>query len=302
VRWADQLTATPNESDVNGRRSARAARNIPITVVIPVKNEEDNLLRCLGCLTSFSEVIVVDSGSVDRTQDIARAWGARLIDFHWNGKYPKKRNWVLLNHALQNDWVLFLDADEFISDEFCDEVAEAVRAGNRAGYWLSYTNYFLGRRLRYGLSQRKLALFKIGSGLYERIDEDAWSPLDMEVHEHPILNGSVGEIRSPIEHNDFRGIEKFLQRHQDYAIWEARRILLLDRQSKEGCGGKFTIRQRFKYRYVERGWYPLFYFVYAYFLRFGFIDGAAGFQYAFYKAWYFLTVRLLARELRGKMR
>jgi glycosyltransferase involved in cell wall biosynthesis len=289
----------PNDTDVNSVRATRAVGNIPVTVVVPVKNEEGNLPRCLASLTRFSEVIVVDSGSTDRTEDIARSRSARFIEFHWNGRYPKKRNWVLMNHALANDWVLFLDADEFISDEFCSEVAEAVRTGDHAGYWLSYTNYFLGQRLRFGLPQRKLALFKVGTGFYEKIDEDAWSPLDMEVHEHPILAGSVGEISSPIEHNDYRGIEKFLDRHQNYARWEARRILLLDLEGPQDDGG-LTSRQRFKYRFVERGWYPLFYFVYAYFVRLGFLDGAAGFQYAFYKAWYFLTIRLLVRELRER--
>lgn len=275
------------------------ASMIPLTVVIPVKNEECNLPRCLAALGRFSEVIVVDSKSTDATLKIAQDAGVRVIDFDWDGRYPKKRNWFLLNHQFTNPWVLFLDADEFVGDGFCNEVAAAIACGNHSAFWLTYTNYFLGSRLKYGLAQRKLALFKKGKGLYEHIDEESWSALDMEIHEHPIIDGSVGEIRAPIEHNDFRGIEKFLDRHRYYARWEAHRLLLL------GRGGglvshALTARQKFKYRNLGAWWYPGFYFVYTYFVRLGFLDGAAGFQYAFYKAWYFLTIRLLFQELRAQ--
>jgi glycosyltransferase involved in cell wall biosynthesis len=269
---------------------------IPVTVVVPVKNEEQNLGRCLGALSRFAEVIVVDSGSTDRTQEIARQAGVRLIEFRWNGRYPKKRNWVLINHTLANDWVLFLDADEIVDDRFCDEVAAAVASGRHRGYWLNYTSSFLGRRLRYGVPQRKLALLRVGAGLYERIEENAWSALDMEVHEHPVVEGSVGEIRAPVEHNDFRGLDRFLERHRDYALWEARRFLMLERQSGSDSPD-LTPRQRFKYRHLARWWYPWCYFLYAYVVRLGFLDGVAGFQHAFYKAWYFLTIRLMIREL-----
>lgn len=271
---------------------------IPVTVVVPTKNEEQNLPRCLSKLTRFAHVLVVDSGSTDRTKEIARSAGAGVLDFCWDGAYPKKRNWVLLNHAPATPWVLFLDADELVDDAFCEEVARATADGAYDGFWLNYTNYFLGRKLKHGVPQRKLALFKVGLALYERIDEDKWSKLDMEIHEHPIVEGRVGEIKAPIEHNDFRGIEKFLERHRDYAAWEARRVLLLEQQ-RDTSRTELTQRQRFKYANLERWWYPWFYFAYTYFGRLGILDGTAGFQYAFYKAWYFLTIRLLIKELRS---
>lgn len=278
--------------------AARRVADIPVTVVVPVKNEEQNLGRCLGALGRFVEVIVVDSASTDRTGEIAREAGASLIEFHWNGRYPKKRNWVLVNHTLASDWVLFLDADELVNDRFCDEVAEAIASGRHNGYWLNYTTYFLGKRLRHGVAQRKLALFRAGEGRYERIEEDSWTALDMEVHEHPVVAGPVGEIRAPIEHSDFRGIGRFVDRHRDYALWEARRFLLLARRG--GDDRALTARQRFKYRHLASWWYPLAYFLHAYVVRLGFLDGAAGFQHTFYKAWYFLTVRLMIRELDEK--
>lgn len=271
------------------------AETIPISVVIPVKNEEANLARCLSRLGRFAEVIVVDSASTDRTREIARAGGARLVDFQWNGRYPKKRNWLLLNHKLACDWVLFLDADEYVDDAFCEAAHRAVQDPRFDGYWLSFTNYFLGRPLHHGVPQRKLALFRAKKGLYERIDENAWSRLDMEIHEHPIIDGPVGEIAIRIDHNDDRGLAKFIERHRDYALWEAKRLQAL-RENDDATQKNLTPRQRFKYRHLAKWWYPWFYFFYTYIARAGFLDGAAGFHHACYKAWYFQTIRLLVKE------
>lgn len=268
---------------------------IPISVVVPVKNEEANLGKCLNRLKRFSEVVVVDSSSTDRTPIIAKDHGARYLNFEWNGQYPKKRNWVLLNHKLMNDWVLFLDADEFVDDAFCDAVARAISSSEHDGYWLNYSNFFLGKHLKHGLPQRKLAMFRIAKGLYERIEEEGWSGLDMEIHEHPIIDGSIGEITSRIEHNDDRGIAKFIDRHRDYAVWEAQRFHLLKSETYSGQS-ELTKRQKFKYQNIHKWWYPWFYFFGQYFGKLGILDGISGFLYAFYKTWYFLTIRLLIRE------
>lgn len=275
-----------------------SAKDLPVTVVVPVKNEEANLGRCLARLGRFSEVIVVDSSSTDRTPQIAREHEARYVNFEWDGRFPKKRNWLLINHKLANDWVLFLDADEFVDDAFCDALQAALGQGGHAGYWLNYSNWFLGRRLDHGVPQRKLALFRIGAGLYERIDEDQWSRLDMEIHEHPIIEGTIGDIPARIDHHDDRGVAKFVDRHRDYALWEAKRVALL--KGDEAAWTRLTPRQRFKYRHLSAWWYPWFYFAVQYFAKLGFLDGGAGFHYAFYKAWYFSTIRLLLLEDRQR--
>lgn len=268
--------------------------DLPVTVAIPVRNEEASLPACLERLSRFAEIVVIDSASTDRTREIANNFGARIIDFKWDGKYPKKRNWFLLNAPPTQPWVLFLDADEFIDDAFCDAVARALSQDDRDGYWITYTNHFLGRPLRYGLAQRKLALFRTGRALYERIDEDSWSSLDMEIHEHPILKGTVGEIDAPIDHRDDRGLARFLDKHVDYARWEARRYTYL--RGTPQAARHFTFRQRFKYHHLAAWWYPAFYFLFTYIAKRGFLDGAAGFHYAVYKAWYFHTIRLLIQE------
>ncbi|KLE35680.1 glycosyltransferase family 2 protein [Aurantiacibacter luteus] len=273
---------------------------LPVTVAVPAKNEEANLARCLERLGRFAEVVVIDSASTDRTPQIAQEHGARVVDFTWDGKYPKKRNWFLLNEPLTTPFVLFLDADEFVDDVFCDALEAELASGGLDGYWLNYTNYFLGKPMRHGLAQRKLALFRVGSALYERIAEDGWSQLDMEIHEHPIVKGKVGEIAAPIDHRDYKGLAKFIERHKDYALWEARRYA--DIASDPARWQHFTPRQRFKYRHLAQWWYPWFYFVMAYVGKRGFLDGGVGFHYASYKTWYFQTIRLLIREFQQQGR
>ena len=273
------------------------ATKLPVTVVIPARNEEANLARCLERLAEFEQVIVVDSSSTDRTRDIALEFGARHIDFEWNGKFPKKRNWFMMNHAVQTEWILFLDADEFIGEDFTAALHAALADRSVAGFWLNYTNHFMGRRLNFGLPQRKLALFRMGQGLFERIEEDRWSNLDMEVHEHPVIDGKVGEIKVRIDHDDDRGLRKFIEKHTDYAQWEAQRNLLLRSTLGQASPLSLTLRQRAKYRFIGAWWYPAGYFFYAYVVRLGFLDGRAGFVYAAMKFWYFTLIQSFVAEL-----
>jgi len=272
---------------------------IPVTVVVPVKNEARNLPRCLERLSRFQKVVVVDSGSDDGTEEVAASCGAEVVQFRWDGKFPKKRNWFLENHDLPTDWVLFLDADEFITDGFCDEVDRAVRSDAHVGYWLTFHNWFLGRFLRHGDSFAKLALFRPDAGRYERIDEDRWSHLDMEIHEHPVLEGSIGTIKSPIDHDDRRGLESYLGKHNDYSSWEARRYLALGAPGSAAWAA-LTDRQRAKYRRIERWWFPLAYFVLSYVAKRGFMDGRAGWVFAKLKAQYYWHIQLKIREARER--
>jgi len=268
---------------------------LPISVVVPVKNEEKNLAECLSRLGRFAEVVVVDSASTDRTVEIAHAYGARVVSFVWDGHYPKKRNHVLLNETFAAPWVLFLDADEYVCEAWCDAAAAALKDTDKSGFWLNYDNYFMGRKLKHGVPQRKLALIRVGAGLYERIDEDRWSPLDMEIHEHPILEGPVGEIAAKIDHHDVRDLDGFFARHVDYAKWEAARWRALHAAGLNSAP-HLTDRQRFKYRHIHKWWYFLFYFAVTYIAKRGALDGRAGFDYAFYKAWYFRAIAGMIAE------
>ena len=171
-------------------------------------------MESIACSMNVEIVALILTAFIE---EIAESFGARIVPFQWNGQYPKKRNWFLLNDPPIQPWVLFLDADEFVDEIFCDALATAVTKDGIDGYRNTYTNHFLGRPLRHGLAQRKLARFRVGKALYEKIEEDSWSRLDMEIHEHPIIKGRVGEIPVPIDHQDDRGIARFVEKHLDYA-------------------------------------------------------------------------------------
>ena len=272
-------------------------RPIPVTVIIPVRNEESSLAACLAPLGRLSRVVVVDSGSIDGTEAIAREFGAEWLTFEWNGRFPKKRNWVLETLDFDTEWVLFLDADEVVDEVFLDELADAVASGAFDGFWLTYSCSFMGARLRFGLPQRKLALFRVNAGRYERIDEERWSELDMEIHEHPIVDGHVGRISAPIRHDDYRGLEHYISKHNSYSSWEAARFIALQRAP--GSWAQLTGRQRVKYRLMATPLLAPIYFFFTYVVRLGFLDGRAGLAFAALKYVYFLQIQLKIREARA---
>ena len=273
-----------NESAPN----ARAA--LPVSVCIPVRNEEENLRSCLESLASFSEVVVVDSRSSDATVSIAEQLSARVLQFDWNGRPPKKRNWVLRSYHFKNPWILFLDADERITPAFVSELRSVLPNTPHDGFWISFDNHFMGSRLRYGDIFRKLSLFRVGAGEYEIFPEILWTDLDMEVHEHPILRGTVGKIGAKLEHHDQKKLKSYLQRHEKYSSWEANRYLWLKNADPKSWDA-LNRRQRFKYRHLHRFWFSYSYFLLQFILKRGFLDGEAGLRFALLKLRYFQDIR-----------
>ena len=270
---------------------------IPISVIVSVKNEEINLTQCLDKLEHFSEVIVVDSMSTDKTPEIVHKFGYKLINFKWDGKFPKKRNWTLRNIDLKNNWVLFLDADEFLTDPFINEISKKILSTKHVGFWINYNNFFMGKEIKYGDKMKKLALFNKCFGEYEKIDEDSWSHLDMEIHEHPILEGSIGKISAPIIHKDFKGLDHYIQRHNAYSSWEAHRFLKL--KEKSGIIN-LNKRQIIKYTLLQTGCLPFIYFFVSFFLKLGFLDGFEGYSLAKFKSNYFFQIQSKVIELKNK--
>jgi glycosyltransferase involved in cell wall biosynthesis len=269
---------------------------IPITVIVSVKNEALNLPSCLEKLSHFAQIIVVDSGSTDDTMNIATAMGAEVLQFHWNGQFPKKRNWALQNASLDHEWILFLDADEFVTDAFVDEVAIKIQDPHYNGYTIQFQNYFMGKKLRYGYGFKKSALFKKSKGAYEKIEEDLWSHLDMEVHEHPIIEGKVGVIHAKVVHKDFKNLDHYIAKHNAYSSWEAQRYL----QLKESSNSHLSFNQKIKYGLLTTGLLPMVYFIGAYFLKLGFLDGKEGFYLARFKSHYFFQIQTKVESLKNK--
>ncbi|GAB2580886.1 glycosyltransferase family 2 protein [Spirosoma areae] len=271
---------------------------LDLTIAIPVRNEEQNLPKCLAAIGTdlARKVVVIDSGSTDRTIEIAKISGAEVVEFAWNGKFPKKRNWFLRNHTPSTKWVMFLDADELLTDEFKAELRETLqRNENKVGYWLRYTIYFLGKQNKGGYFLHKLALFQVGAGEYERIDEDQWSHLDMEIHEHPVLNGEIGSIRTKIDHKDLRGVSYYVIKHNEYSSWEAARFLKLTTDAR--VTQRWSWMQRIKYGLMRTPLLGPIYFLGSFFLMGGFRDGSRGFAFAILKMAYFTQIYLKIREM-----
>lgn len=289
-------------------RSLPALRNDPVpaqcfhvaaSVCIPVRNEERNLPACLLALRDhFAEVVIVDSGSSDRTQAIADEHAARVVQFSWDGRFPKKRNWALHNVTFKHDWILFLDADEIVTTDFITELASILPTTKCVGFWLSYTNYFMGHELRYGDRFRKLALFRRSAGEYEKFPEEFWTTLDMEVHEHPVLEGPVGNIAAFLTHRNECGLHHYLARHNDYSTWEAKRFRCLATADR-AAWTQLNSRQRFKYRNLDKWWLAHLYYWTSLIAKGGFRDGIAGWRFAAMKRRYFQDIRLKILEHRN---
>ncbi len=269
---------------------------IPISVIVSVKNEALNLPSCLEKLSRFAQIIVVDSGSTDETMAIATAMGAEVLQFNWDGKFPKKRNWALQNANLLYEWILFLDADEFVTDEFVDEVETKIQDNAYNGFTIQFENYFMGKKLKYGYGFKKSALFKKSKGFYEKIDEDLWSHLDMEVHEHPIIEGKVGVIKAKVVHKDFKNLDHYIAKHNAYSTWEAQRYL----QLKQSENTHLSLNQKIKYSLLTTGLLPAVYFIGAYILKLGFLDGKEGFYLARFKSHYFFQIQTKIESLINK--
>lgn len=286
-------------SSVDGGVGASTSDPLDLTIVIPVLNEAGHLGGCLDAIGSgfARKVVILDSGSTDETRQLARRPGVDWLDFRWNGRFPKKRNWYLREHPPETRWVLFLDADEFLTPDFKQELRRVLPDTGYVGFWLRYSVYFLERKLKGGYPMKKLALFRVGAGEYERIDEDHWSSLDMEVHEHPVLTGPIGSIRSKIDHRDMRGIGPYMAKHAEYASWEAARFL-------KGAGdtavrARWTWKQKLKYRLMRTPSAGIVYFFGSYLLFGGWMDGSAGFAFALLKMSYFTQIYCRIRELDG---
>ena len=259
-----------------------------VSIVIPTKNSESNVVDTLESVKHFKNIYVVDSNSTDRTVDIAREYGALVIDFSWNGKYPKKRNWFLEKNTLNTEWVLFLDSDELLTEEFITELDSVIAEERYNGYILTYTNHFMGKPLKYGIPAKKLALFRQDAGRYQKIEEDSWSNFDMEVHEHPEIKGEIGQIKSRILHFDFIDINRHLSKHHDYAKFESENYL-----NRTFANNELTFRQKIKYNLLSSIFFPFLYFFADYILYLGFMNGRRGFLYSCAKFMYFFEIYLL---------
>ncbi len=273
---------------------------IPVSVVVMTRNEVANIVPCLAALTGFAECFVVDSGSDDGTPEVARSLGARVVPFRWNGRYPKKKQWCLDSLPLVHDWVLFVDADERPTAALVDEIAGLMAGGPRhAAYWVDGRPVLRGRALRFGCWNRKLALLDRRQVRFpDQPDLDVAAMWEVEGHYQPLVAGTTGRLRHPMDHCDAKPPSAWFDRHNRYSDWEAalradgRMDQLIDREPSDGG----VLRRRTLKRLFQRlPGRPLWAFLHAYVLRLGVLDGTAGLDHALGRAFYYWQVGLKMR-------
>jgi glycosyltransferase involved in cell wall biosynthesis len=248
-----------------------------ITVIVLTRDEERNLPDCLASLCGLeAEVWLVDSGSTDRTLEIARAAGCRIVEHAWEN-YAKQRNWAFDHLPIATPWTLCLDADERLTPELAAEIAALVTRDDVAedGFILRKRTIFMGRWLRWGgqYPAHHLRLFRTGKARCE----------DRLYDQHFVVDGQLGELRNDYIDIITDSLTTWIERHNRWATLEAQEMMhgKLERaQVEPRMFGTPIERKRFLrmlvYRRTPLFVRPFLLFIFDYVIRLGFLDGVPG--------------------------
>lgn len=275
---------------------------IPISVVVLTKNEELAIADCIESVVDFDQIIVIDSNSLDRTRVIASNLGAKIINFEWNNRYPKKKQWGLELTEIRNDWVLYLDADERPTKELVKEIRklfDSRRDLNCSAFEIPLSYQFLGKRLKHGHKVRKVALINRNFCRFPEINDLGVTKMwEVEGHYQPLVEGKLGSLRNAILHSDPDPLFDYFSRHNRYSDWEAELRLNISMQKQ--VRGLRTRQGRF-FDYLP--WKPLVFFLYSYFWRSGWRDGREGFNYSIALSFYYwqISIKVLERRQIAKI-
>ncbi len=274
-----------------------------ISVLIPTKNEQQDLPGCLESVTWCDDVHVYDSGSADDTVQVAKSMGAFVTIRSYEpgravfgGNEAEHKNWALRHIRFKYLWVLHLDADERVTPELALSIRRAVEsAGANVAFRVQRRDFFLGRWLKHvQASPFYMRLFRPEKMHYERL-----------VNPVSIPDGPVGELSGYLDHFPFsKGMSHWVNRHNSYSTLEAEQIISNRKNLSEFSIIKaFTASDFHERRYHQKELFyklpgrPLVKFVYSYFARRGFLDGRAGFTYAALQSFYEYLIVLKTREL-----
>ena len=221
-----------------------------LSVTIITLNEESRIEKCINSASFSDEIIVVDSGSRDRTIEIAKKAGARVIHQAWLG-YGRQKQFAV--EQATNDWVLCLDADEWLSPELSQSIQKVLeRRPVFSAYQFPRRNRFMGRWLRYGEGYPDWSL-----RLFDR-NHAHWSEDD--VHEKVVPDGDVGKVSGDLMHESEETMQQYLTKQDRYTTLQAKR---LRDSGKISAGVKMILS-------------PILRFIKFYFIKLGFLDGLPG--------------------------
>jgi glycosyltransferase involved in cell wall biosynthesis len=236
-----------------------------LSVAIVAMDEEANIGRTLASVRWADEIVLVDSGSKDRTCEIARERGARVIVEPWRGYVAQKQYAIDL---CTKDWVLLLDADEEVSAGLAEEIRVAISGSNAAnGYWLPRKNFFLGRWIRHGgfYPDPKLRLFRRGQGFVAGHDPHDRCEL------MPGVPQNTARFRNALLHYTYPNLTLYIAHMNRYSSLGAQLAVAKGQ-------GRFSV--------ANIALRPLATFVYNYFFRLGFLDSREGLLLHLYHAAY----------------
>jgi len=275
-----------------------------IEVLIITKDEEANLPHTLASLQGWTQRIwVVDSGSSDRTVEIARAAGCEVRVQEWQG-YAKQKNWALDTLPLTADWVLIVDADEAVAPALRDALVSRSNRSSEAndpiGYYINRHFVFLGGVIWHSgyYPSWNIRFFRRGRARYE----------DRLVHEHLVVDGPVGYIAEDLIHFDRRPLEHHISKHNRYSTLEAQAIFAQEQAPGVKLEARLFGDGPARRRWFKRHIYPrlpckfLLRFAYMYLLKCGFLDGLTGLRFALFITSYELHIELKLIELRMQSR
>lgn len=267
-----------------------------VSIVVTTLDEELHVERVILSAAELGPVFVVDAGSTDATCALASAAGALVVRNEWRG-YAEQKNWALENLPFRTEWVLFLDADEYLTPALVDEIRSATERADVDAFYVPEMNIFMGRPLKHAwwYPAYQLRLFRRDRGRYEA----------RSVHESVVVGGEVDFLKQTLFHESLKGIDAFVERHLRYAVLEAEEML---RVETEGWGtqrrGRLFGTWPERRRYLKvRVWYrvpfrPFIRFAWIYIVKRGFLDGRPGLVYALLLSFYELLINLKRDELR----
>lgn len=270
----------------------------PISVFIPTKNEERNIVECIKSVSWADQILVLDSYSSDQTVALARQMGAEVFQRQFDN-YSSNKNWALRNLPFRNEFVFLLDADMRPTDELTEEICKEVGRGPAiAGYYLRIRNYFNGKWIKHGgwYPNYHLMIVKHACARVE----------DRLVHAHLLVEGNTKYLKNDVLHLDFKGIEHFIERHNLYSSLEA--IEAYRQMTGDGRGeylpadavapgpGRRRFLKALAYRYLPAR--AFFKFLWMYVVKLGFLDGRIGFRYCLLHAFYEYQISLKLEELK----
>ena len=267
---------------------------LDLSVIILTYNEEIHIRRCLENVKQFaSKVYVVDCFSIDRTAQIAKELGAEVIEHEWPGNQAEQFNWALDNLPITTEWILRLDADEYLLPGLIEELLEKlpVIPESVSALSLSRARAFCGKILHHGIVNniRIIRIFRKGKARYEKRLMD----------EHlSVLSGETIDMKNQFVDDNRMPIGLFIDKHNGYATREA--ALLLDAEYHltnmdslpQDYGREVEKKRTQKARYARMPlfWRAFGYFVYRYIIKLGFLDGKEGFLWDFLQGWWYRTL------------